>query len=85
MPYNYNCIQEQYAGFTLILRKALALLCALARGNTIVQQRLFDRLDELLEVQSVEDELACALIEVCTCGHIHVITMISVDLCMIGM
>ena len=48
----------------LILRKALVLLRALARDNTVVQQRIFDRLDELLEVQGVEDEIASALVEV---------------------
>ena len=37
---------------------------AMARGNIIVQQRLFDRLDMMLNIIGAEPELALALIEV---------------------
>ncbi len=40
------------------------LLKVMARGNEAVQQRLFDRLDMLLNIQGAENEMAEALIEV---------------------
>lgn len=36
----------------------------MARGNELVQQRLFDRLDMLLNIKGAEPEMAECLIEV---------------------
>ena len=57
-------LQEQYQGMQEIFRKSFRLLKAMARGNVLVQQRLFDRLDILLNIKGAEPELAEALIEV---------------------
>lgn len=56
--------QEQYRGLEVILKKCLRLLKALARGNELVQMRMFERLDILLKIKVVESEVAVALKEV---------------------
>ncbi len=48
-----------------ILKKSLALLKSLARGNDVVQMRMFERLDTLLKIKVVESDLAITLKEVC--------------------
>ena len=45
--------------------KSIRLLKALARGNDVVQKRIYDRMDTLLKVRVVESEIALALKEVC--------------------
>ena len=57
-------LMEQYRGIEEILKKSLRLLQALARGNDVVQTRMFERLDQLLKMKVVESELAVALKEV---------------------
>ena len=57
---------EQYRGIEEILKKSLKLLRALARGNDVVQMRMFERLDTLLRIKVVESDLAIALKEVLT-------------------
>lgn len=57
-------LMEQYRGIEEILKKSLKLLKALARGNDVVQMRMFERLDTLLEIKVVESELSVALKEV---------------------
>ena len=47
-----------------ILKKSLQLMKALARGNDLVQMRMFERLDALLKIKVVESELAITLKEV---------------------
>ena len=47
-----------------ILKKSLQLMKALARGNDLVQMRMFERLDSLLKIKVVESELAITLKEV---------------------
>jgi len=47
-----------------VLKKCLKLLKALARGNDVVQMRIFERLDNLLKIKVVEQDLAVALKEV---------------------
>ena len=47
-----------------ILKKSLQLMKALARGNDLVQMRMFERLDTLLKIKVVESELAITLKEV---------------------
>ena len=47
-----------------ILKKSLQLMKALARGNDLVQMRMFKRLDTLLQIKVVESELAITLKEV---------------------
>ena len=46
--------------------KSIRLLKALARGNDVVQKRIYDRMDTLLKVRVVESEIALALKEVCS-------------------
>jgi len=58
------CSQEQYRGLETVLKKCLKLLKALARGNDMVQMRIFERLDNLLKIKVVEVDLAVALREV---------------------
>lgn len=60
--------QEQYRGIKTIVIKSLQLLKALAKGNDLVQRRIYDRMDGLLKVRVVESEAARALREV---GNIH--------------
>jgi len=60
----YSHMQEQYRGMETILKKCLKLLKALARGNDLVQLRMFERLDNLLRIKVVEADLAIALKEV---------------------
>ena len=55
---------EQYRGIEVVLKKSLKLLRYIARGNDVVQMRLFERLDSLLEIKVVEADLAVALKEV---------------------
>lgn len=55
---------EQYRGIESVLKKSLKLLRYIARGNDVVQMRLFERLDSLLEIRVVEADLAVALKEV---------------------
>jgi len=57
-------VQEQYRGLETVLKKCLKLLKALARGNDLVQMRIFERLDNLLKIKVVEVDLAVALREV---------------------
>lgn len=57
-------LQEQYSGIREVFQQAFCLLQAMARGNEIVQQRLFDRLDMLLNIKGAEPEMAQALTEV---------------------
>ena len=57
-------LQEQYSGIRTIFQKCFTLLKVMARGNEVVQQRLFDRLDMLLNIKGAEPEMAEALIEV---------------------
>ena len=47
-----------------ILKKSLQLMKVLARGNDLVQMRMFERLDTLLKIKVVESELAITLKEV---------------------
>ena len=56
--------QEQYRGQEEILKRCLKLLKALARGNDLIQMRMFERLDILLKIKVVESEVAIALKEV---------------------
>ena len=56
--------QEQYRGLELILKKCLGLLKVLARGNDVVQMRIFERLNILLKIKVVESDVAVALKEV---------------------
>jgi hypothetical protein len=56
--------QDQYSGIRSIFQKAFILLKVMARGNEGIQQRLFDRLDMLLNIQGAEAEMALALTEV---------------------
>ncbi|GFN95264.1 inositol 1,4,5-trisphosphate receptor type 1 [Plakobranchus ocellatus] len=55
---------EQYGGMTSVFRKTLYLLKLLARENDAVQMHIFERLDILLDVRVVENDLAVALREV---------------------
>ncbi|BFZ19741.1 hypothetical protein BsWGS_22780 [Bradybaena similaris] len=55
---------EQYGGMTSVFRKTLYLLRLLARENETVQLHIFERLDILLDVRVVENDLAVALREV---------------------
>ena len=55
---------DQYRGLEEILKKSLQLLKAIARGNDVVQTRMFEKLDTLLKIKVVEPELAIALKEV---------------------
>ncbi|XP_064638655.1 inositol 1,4,5-trisphosphate receptor type 3-like isoform X2 [Lineus longissimus] len=57
---------DQYGGIQMVFKKTFILLQRLARGNEVVQQRLFDRLDKLLTIQGAEAEMAIALTEVFT-------------------
>ena len=54
---------DQYRGLEEILKKSLQLLKAIARGNDVVQTRMFEKLDTLLKIKVVEPELAIALKE----------------------
>ncbi len=56
--------QEQYRGIKTIVIKSIRLLKALAKGNDVVQKRIYDRMDSLLKVRVVESEIALALKEV---------------------
>ena len=56
--------QGQYESTLVIFRQCFMLLKVMARGNGLVQQRLFDRLDLILSIQGTEPEMAAALIEV---------------------
>ena len=60
--YNLGTIQS---GIKTIVIKSIRLLKALARGNDVVQKRIYDRMDTLLKVRVVESEIALALKEVC--------------------
>ena len=64
---NHLFEQDQYAGIREIFQKCFVLLKVMARGNEAVQQRLFDRLDMLLNIQGAENQMAEALIEVKRC------------------
>jgi inositol 1,4,5-triphosphate receptor type 1 len=59
--------QEQYRGIEEVLKKCLKMLKALARGNDVVQMKIFERLDRLLKIKVVEPELAITLKEVKQC------------------
>ena len=55
-----------------VLKKCLKLLKALARGNDMVQMRIFERLDTLLKIKVVEIDLAVALREVKHAEFMHI-------------
>ena len=57
-------LQSQYSGIRSIFQKCFKLLQSMARGNEVVQQRLFDRLDMLLNIEGAQSEMAEALTEV---------------------
>ena len=57
-------VMDQYRGLEEIMKKSLQLLKSLARGNDVVQTRMFEKLDTLLRIKCVEPELAVALKEV---------------------
>ncbi|KAI8488683.1 hypothetical protein Bbelb_337120, partial [Branchiostoma belcheri] len=59
-------LQEQYSRQQVIFKKCFKLLRVLARGNEIVQLRLFERLDDLLKVRGAEVEMAKAITEIFT-------------------
>ena len=59
-----RCLQEQYSGMRRIFEKSFTLLRVMARGNEHVQQRLFDRLDMILNVRGAEPKMAECLTEV---------------------
>ncbi|XP_077987360.1 inositol 1,4,5-trisphosphate-gated calcium channel ITPR1-like [Glandiceps talaboti] len=61
-----KCVQDQYAGLQEIFKKCFTFLKVMARGNDVVQMRLYDRLDVLLNVKGAEAEMAAALTEVFT-------------------
>ena len=56
--------QVQYESTLVIFRQCFTLLKVMARGNALVQQRLFDRLDLILSIKGTEPQMAEALIEV---------------------
>ena len=65
--------QDQYGGLRRVFQKTFMLLRAMARGNRVVQGRLFDRLDMLLSKEGAAAELAECLTEVGTCtGQVSV-------------
>ncbi|XP_070173454.1 inositol 1,4,5-trisphosphate-gated calcium channel ITPR3-like [Littorina saxatilis] len=57
---------EQYGGLRKVFQKTFLLLRAMARGNLVVQGRLFDRLDMLLSKEGAAAELSECLTEVFT-------------------
>ena len=57
-------LAEQYQGTKATLQSCFKLLKAMARGNSLVQGRLFNQLDFLLNVKGAEPEMADAVIEV---------------------
>ncbi|XP_070538210.1 inositol 1,4,5-trisphosphate-gated calcium channel ITPR3-like [Ptychodera flava] len=59
-------VNEQYKGLQNIFKKCFELLRVMARGNDVVQRRLYDRVDVLLNIKGAEAEMARALTEVFT-------------------
>ncbi|KAH3809582.1 hypothetical protein DPMN_137955 [Dreissena polymorpha] len=57
---------DQYKGLRQVFEKTFTLMRRLAKGNEVVQERLFDRLDLLLATEGAAPELAEALTEVFT-------------------
>ncbi|XP_076454279.1 inositol 1,4,5-trisphosphate-gated calcium channel ITPR3-like isoform X3 [Babylonia areolata] len=57
---------DQYEGLRRVFQKTFMLLRAMARGNRVVQGRLFDRLDMLLSKEGAAAELSECLTEVFT-------------------
>ena len=57
-------LREKYRGTREVVTRSLRLLSALARGNDLVQRRIYDRMDTLLKVKGVEREVATTLTEV---------------------
>ncbi|PAA53236.1 hypothetical protein BOX15_Mlig001198g2 [Macrostomum lignano] len=57
---------DEYSGLRKVFAKCFSLLRLMARGNAVVQNHLFDRLDALLSCVGAESELALALAEVFT-------------------
>ncbi|KAI0220817.1 Inositol 1,4,5-trisphosphate receptor type 3 [Lamellibrachia satsuma] len=55
---------EQYRGIQGVFQRCFTLLRVMARGNKLVQRRMFDRLNMLLLVEGAVPEMADALIEV---------------------
>ena len=47
-----------YAATIMISKASLVLLRTLCRGNTFVQEELFDRLDDLLRIETAVPEVA---------------------------
>ncbi|PAA53234.1 hypothetical protein BOX15_Mlig001696g3 [Macrostomum lignano] len=58
--------KDEYSGLRKVFAKCFSLLRLMARGNAVVQNHLFDRLDALLSCVGAESELALALAEVFT-------------------
>lgn len=61
---NFVDSQDQYTGQRKVLQRAFILLKLMARGNKLVQSRLYDRLDMLLSKKGAEEELAECITEV---------------------
>ncbi|KAL8600021.1 hypothetical protein ACOMHN_057790 [Nucella lapillus] len=57
---------DQYGGLRRVFQKTFMLMRAMARGNHVVQGRLFDRLDMLLSKEGAAAELSECLTEVFT-------------------
>ncbi|XP_048744986.2 inositol 1,4,5-trisphosphate receptor type 2-like isoform X4 [Ostrea edulis] len=57
---------DQYTGLRKVFQRTFTLLKLLARGNKLVQGRLFDRLDMLLATEGAGEELAECITEVFT-------------------
>ena len=51
-------------GLQQVRQKSFLALKALAHDNPVIQNRLYDRMFELLNVQGADKELAMALVEV---------------------
>nr|XP_022345635.1 inositol 1,4,5-trisphosphate receptor type 3-like isoform X6 [Crassostrea virginica] len=57
---------DQYTGMKKVFQRTFTLLKLMARGNKLVQGRLFDRLDMLLSTEGAGEELAECITEVFT-------------------
>jgi len=69
-------LADQYLGMKQTLQTSFKLLKAISRGNSVVQARLYDRLDFLLKVKGAEPEMAEAVTEVSYCVF-HLFTIIQ--------
>eukprot|EP00117_Sycon_ciliatum_P048000 scpid3078/ scgid34229/ Inositol 1,4,5-trisphosphate receptor type 1; IP3 receptor isoform 1; Type 1 inositol 1,4,5-trisphosphate receptor len=59
-------IDTQYAGLRAIFQKCFCFLQVMARANAPVQERIFERMDKLLEVPGCPQELGICMAEVFT-------------------